>query len=1412
MPPDCVTPVNLLHLPSPTPPALLLAHDLSGNPVIGHTTATNLTGLLPEFRADAIVKLTPCFKIRDVVAAAPISLTRTHMAVMDILVQSADASLSVYAGRNRICGISVPGPSGHLSDGVDALFRVGEFWYRLSRFVHCVLVKDCLSAITAYLFANHGCRRLAPLYQELLNALSEGAEGQWDAFQRGVMALIRGDLETAGVERVVEDISAWETLLQSQFHLRRRHSRRLPYAPGTSVNALEDVAEISHGRDWISQIFLALHLLYEDYKLDTHKYAHLERLITLLASIASTLRATAFIDHYKRDFPHAFQDMPRGLDQRKSGYAYVPSIVQTLVDRIRGSLTRAYPIPAEGDECASEEIPKVFASWRRQSPFELSKRVNKYYEILYGTNSRDLSQERKSDLLLAEMTKDGFTKQDLNRLPLGVCLPLTDALFVGRTRPKLSVTMDSLALLNRHDLLETDYGRVGASENDEAFIAKTTAMLRLNSFVGRVEPAVSNSEMYGRNDEDGGKASERDLNKYDIEDSSRRHRFCDDRRIHEVTRILRSTDETVISPIVSKPSDQSAEFDLATELKQKLEFLVKKRLAAPVGRGAFNLRTFVPSDPTQPLFIPSLRTTGKLLGQKGARVTLAATDAELIQWGEFHNGVAAGLRIVAASSSDDLEMGHILSRTWIVNHRPDDTQGSPGHAGMLLALGLGGYLPALKKTDYYQYLLSRHELTSIGLMLGLSVCNVGSMDEKITKMLCLHIRSFNVAGFAVPDFHVSVNTQTAAVLGLGLLHKSSVEVGVIQGLMQELVYKPKPGDAIDNREALALAAGLGIGFVCLGKGSAINGAETEISDRLLVLANGGLSKLKDAANGIDSSRRTESDEAGVQGPLPLPESETSRIDERGKTNTDVASPGALLALALIYAKTNDTRLAERIQLPSTLYSLDRVKPIHVYLAVLTKALVMWDDIEAKEDWIAKSTPSLLHGVSSNGQVSPMNIHGKINLPSGLRDEDIDVDGLLQARAFAVTGTWTAIALRYAGTSDPKAMAIIKNGCIAFETAIRRRDDNDIHMQWVQMTCMCSAALSLSIVAAGSGDLEIFRMLRRLRKVSAPTINKSRYGFHLALHLAIGFLFLGGGCLTFGSSMDAIFGLLCATYPHFPCDVYDNQYHLQAFRHLYVLAVEPRCIETRDVDTGRSCSVDVKLIMQNGTSVKLRAPCIVPDANTVKQVIIASERYMPRIVKLNPPTPGRGWFSQTSKQIVFVKRRVGHLPYETDPKGSRSIFARTQPYSSPGTPLGRSADAVERDLASLYSADPDVLSFDRFYCRSETGDDNSVKRYEEALRECLVGDKTGALYHFLDVWRIGELLQRGCIDPVSAGSLRILNAYVGFDQNSDKSLLRPSLAASVLRQAVATFGNASIYGADDQIGWDEDQLFSSLPQG
>lgn len=124
---------------------------------------------------------------------------------------------------------------------------------------------------------------------------------------------------------------------------------------------------------------------------------------------------------------------------------------------------------------------------------------------------------------------------------------------------------------------------------------------------------------------------------------------------------------------------------------------------------------------------------------------------ELRSWPEFHNGVAAGLRlapvqvitVVFSSYIKGLPFGYCvfysiyiqfmnmdfhcplshslimgfwsvqgkISRTWIVYNKPEEPNAT--HAGILLALGLRGYLRVLIMTDVYQYLSQVSFLTSL---------------------------------------------------------------------------------------------------------------------------------------------------------------------------------------------------------------------------------------------------------------------------------------------------------------------------------------------------------------------------------------------------------------------------------------------------------------------------------------------------------------------------------------------------------------------------------------------------------------------------------------------------------------------------------------------------------------------------
>ncbi len=53
-------------------------------------------------------------------------------------------------------------------------------------------------------------------------------------------------------------------------------------------------------------------------------------------------------------------------------------------------------------------------------------------------------------------------------------------------------------------------------------------------------------------------------------------------------------------------------------------------------------------------------------------------------------------------------------------------------------------------------------------------------------------------------------------------------------------------------------------------------------------------------------------------------------------------------------------------------------------------------------------------------------------------------------------------------------------------------------------------------------------------------------------------------------------MLASFYPKFPTHSNDNRYHLQALRHLYVLAAEPRLLSPVDSATGKFAYAHVEV--------------------------------------------------------------------------------------------------------------------------------------------------------------------------------------------------------------------------------------------
>ena len=89
-----------------------------------------------------------------------------------------------------------------------------------------------------------------------------------------------------------------------------------------------------------------------------------------------------------------------------------------------------------------------------------------------------------------------------------------------------------------------------------------------------------------------------------------------------------------------------------------------------------------------------------------------------------------------------------------------------------------------------------------------------------------------------------------------------------------------------------------------------------------------------------------------------------------------------------------------------------------------------------------------------------------------------------------------------------------------------------------------------------------------------------YGSNMAINMAIGFLFLGSGAYTFSRSLEATAALLMSTYPILPNSPGDNRFHLQALRHFYVMAIETRLLQARDIDTGKFVNIEVNVTVKD----------------------------------------------------------------------------------------------------------------------------------------------------------------------------------------------------------------------------------------
>ncbi|KAF9150117.1 Anaphase-promoting complex subunit 1 [Linnemannia schmuckeri] len=995
-------------------------------------------------------------------------------------------------------------------------------------------------------------------------------------------------------------------------------------------------------------ILVALHLVYVDRGLNivTSQERKLEPLLKLLARLVGWKTWEDF--YARRDFstakrvemPEVFMEgetLPLELFQFDP-----PDIFKWIVDMVtRPQETSVFPT-LEALSSIREPDPGL-SLIPATVPCELTRKVTTFYAALMDGETGDQSAVRA-------IVEERFSTTQLDQLPFGISVPLREALWKCRNNPPPGMDSYALSFIGRNDLAELKSNRM------PGYYIKP---------ISQAPDASKRQDIATLCKEDTPQERENDMESTGTEIAEAEvtnMRFGADKRIEETQKMLQSS---VMLKIRSKDEPGLNEDDLRVSHQEVLRKLALRTLALPVGRAILTFGTMT-QILTQRCPFPDITLTAKILpvyGETEFDISLLGGD-QAMSWPLFNNGVAAGLRI--SSTSKD------VSPSWIIYNRPDNL--SCNHAGFLLALGLTGHLKKLAWSHVWRYLSYKHELTSTGLLLGLSCAYIGTMNTATTKLLFLHAPALLPKDGS--EFNLSLLTQVACVLGIGLVYAETsnrrmaevmlTEIGSTWGHFLEL--------SSNLQEAHSVAAGFGLGLITLGQGNKPMGLrDMKIVDVLLSYMPGSADRpQRPRHQGMADDNAQYSGMDDMSG-------------TRRHTGVDLTGTGATIAMGLMYLKTNSRSIAAKLAVPET------------------QAIVLWDEIIPSGDWVLSQVPEFLRDVKTGGPPKT----------------ETGPQSYYSIRA----GACFAIGLRFAGSGNEAAYKCIHQHLDMFLELGRVAQDEsyeDSITMSTMRTCLDVTTMAASMVIAGSGRIDFLRTLRKLHKRIKGDTN---YGSHMAYHMALGFLFLGGGTCTLGTTNRCVAALLCSLYPRLPIDPMDNRGHLQAFRHLWVLAVEPRCLVTREASTGAYCPVPVTVHLKptlhqpqsqpgqdhttlvsdepsiplsqeseytglnpnvtqdigrtpySTSKLSMMTPCLLPELSTISKIEIKGARYWPITLDFNSEKEDYAQMWRILKSgSIAVMRRIGHLSYSEDHSGMRGILAR--PFPKVLTGEGIEGDGVE----------------------------------------------------------------------------------------------------------------------------------------
>ncbi|KAG6853861.1 hypothetical protein C0991_000622 [Blastosporella zonata] len=1015
----------------------------------------------------------------------------------------------------------------------------------------------------------------------------------------------------------------------------------------------------------------ALHTLGENLRLMVDQYQSLVRLVPLICGVAKTVRPE-WADYWKRLCPDAVPVWPSPattvtafVDDRLP--VWPPDISAILYGRISNP---EWQVPWDTQEVAVRfGIAPAFI-YGQLNPLVSLQHLTDIYKCLADKNVPQTQKRAENAIFLMVNAKLG--SEFLSRLPIGIAAPLREAARTCQLAPPGDWPLAAYRAIGRNDL--------AASADDAPEVLFSDGYKPVKEFINPTCRRQTIGEIVNQARAAGGGEVEAvtgvELDLADFTDI----RFGQDRRLEEVARMLCSSKVPNVK-WVERP--ELSEHDQTKEHQNLVMRIAERTLALPFGRAMFTFGS-VPTVNREAYTIPKMEYSIRV---QPMNVTITSEPGKIplpesMKWGDFHNGVAAGLRISPFSTG--------VESSWIAFNKPSEL--TPEHAGFLFGLGLTGHLKEMLTWHTFGYLTPKHDLTSIGVLLGLSAANVGSSNTHVTKLLAVHTPA--LLPTPTVDLNVSLMTQAAGLAGVGLLYLGTKNRRMAEVCLNQISRKDlvQPDLSNEHREAYTFAAALSFGMIMLGKGSNVP-ADMALISRLTTLVHGDV--------GMSSQR-------GAQALFDI----------------NLTSPSATIGLGLMYLRTERRDIADIMTIPDTVLALNRIQPSFVLIRTIARSLIMWDAIEPTADWVIAQLPvSIREAVDAYAKGKAVD----------------DAMGLAYYNILA--GSCFVVALKYAGTAREAAYLMIVryfdlftrlvySAGPHFDQKIRRSAYRD---------GLNLISISLSMVMAGTGEITCFRRLRYAYGMYQQTMHtqQSKYGVHVATHMSIGLLFLGGGRFTLGTSDAAIACMVAAFFPRTHFVSSDNKCYLQALRHFWVLAVEPRCLIARDVDSTEVVYLPVKITMKEGKdtgTTQLISPTLIPDLDKLLSIRVDTPRYWP--FYLDTEHLPRHRQSLLRSQTLFVKRRTAFLSYTEDPRGSRSLFVRSGSSAGDAATLDfpQSTDTKIHPAGDLgefitsFSNDVLFLAFaDHFARETEVDEERMFQAYCHAsLLDSILQDKPQTL--------------------------------------------------------------------------------------